>query len=125
LGFLFALPIDNSISLWYNKYMITKLITTGILLIGITFAINGVTVKADDLLASASSAANRANIYQFRTALDLYYIDHNNYPDVANANEMINILKSENYIIDNSPVKPESFNYQAVNNGQNYLLQLK
>lgn len=105
--------------------MITKLITTGILLIGITFAINGVTVKADDLLASASSAANKANIYQFRTALDLYYIDHNNYPDVANADEMINILKSENYIIDNSPVKPESFNYQSENNGQNYLLELK
>jgi len=104
--------------------MITKLITTGILLVGMTLTINGVTVKADDLIASATSAAGYANVSQFRTALDLYFIDHGNYPEVAGAFEMINVLKNENYIRENAPVNADQFIYQVKDNGQDYSLEI-
>jgi len=105
--------------------MVNKILTTGILLIGITLAINGVTVKADDLLASASSAVNDANFYQFRTALDLYYIDHGNYPNINGGSALIDVLKNENYIKENKPINSDSFNYQVKNDGQDYLLEIK
>jgi len=105
--------------------MVNKLLTTGILLIGMTLTIKGVAVKADDLLASASSATNQANMYQFRTALDLYYIDHNSYPNVSSGSAMINELKDGNYIRENSPLNSDSFKYQVKDNGQDYSLEIK
>lgn len=104
--------------------MITKLLTTGILLVGMTLTINGVAVKATDLVASASSAAGQANISQFRTALDLYYLDNGSYPDVSGGTAMINALETGNYIRENAPLNPDEFNYQATDNGQNYSLEL-
>ena len=105
--------------------MINKLISIPILLVGMTLTINGVVTKADDILSSASLAVNRVNINQFRTALELYYLDHNSYPDVVGGAAMFNALKRENYIEENAPIDPDEFNYQANNNGQDYLLELK
>ena len=105
--------------------MITRLISTGVLLVGITMTINGVAVKAEDLLASASSATNQANMYQFRTALDLYYLDHNSYPNVIGGDSLLSTLKDEKYIRENKPLDPESFDYQVKDNGQDYLLEIK
>ena len=104
--------------------MITKLLSIGILLAGPVLTIHGVTIKTTDLLASATSAAGQANISQFRTALDLYFIDHGNYPEVSGGAAMINTLESENYIRENAPLNTNEFNYQAENNGQNYSLEL-
>ena len=92
---------------------------------GAVFTINGVSVKADDLLANASSATNQANVTQFKAALDLYYVDHSSYPDVTSGAEMINVLKDENYISENAPVNPDIFDYQVKNDGQNYSLETK
>jgi len=105
--------------------MIYKLLSSSILFIGIILTVNGTAVKANDLLASASSAVIEANISQFRTALDLYYIDHGVYPEVSGGAAMIDALKSGNYIRENAPLKSDEFNYQIKDNGQNYLLELK
>ena len=104
--------------------MTGKIITTSILLIGTVLMINGVAVKAEDILASASSATDQANLYQFRTALDLYYVDHNSYPDVVGGAALLDALKNGNYIRENAPPNLNNFSYQADNNGQNYLLEL-
>jgi hypothetical protein len=105
--------------------MITKLLYASILLVGVTFTVNGAVVNANDMIADAFLAAGSANISQFRTALDLYYIDHGKYPEVYGGANMIDILKSENYIRENGPLNVDNFDYQVEDNGQDYLLELK
>ncbi|MCX6723220.1 MAG: type II secretion system protein GspG [Candidatus Staskawiczbacteria bacterium] len=63
-------------------------------------------------------------MYQFRTALDLYYLDHNNYPEVSNGSALLDVLKNENYIRENSPLNPDNFNYQVKDSGQDYSLKI-
>jgi len=105
--------------------MIAKLISTSILLAGVTLTVNGFAVNANDILAEANLAAGQANISQFRTALDLYYIDHGKYPEVYGGADMIDILEKEKYIRENGPLNADKFDYQAKNSGQDYLLELK
>jgi hypothetical protein len=105
--------------------MIAKLISTTILLVGVTLTVNGVAVNATDVLAEANLAAGQANISQFRTALDLYYIDHGQYPEVYGGADMIDILENEKYIRENGPLNADVFDYQAKDNGQDYLLEFK
>ena len=102
--------------------IITKLISATILIATMTFAINGIAVKGADLLAGASLAVGQTNIQQFRTALDLYYIDHNRYPDAESGSDMITILERENYIRENNPINKDQFDYQVKDDGQNYSL---
>jgi len=105
--------------------MIAKLISTTILLAGVTLTVNGFTVNATDILAEANLSAGQANISQFRTALDLYCIDHGQYPKVYGGADMIDILESEKYIRENGPLNADIFDYQVIDNGQDYLLELK
>ncbi len=51
--------------------------------LGSVMIINGVAVNSGDLVASAHSAVNSANVHQFATVLELYYSDHNQYPNVS------------------------------------------
>ena len=105
--------------------MIAKLLSMSILLVSATLTVNGVVVNATDVLAEANLAAGQANISQFRTALDLYYIDHGKYPEVYGGADMIDVLEKEKYIRENGPLSADIFNYQAKDNGQDYLLELK
>lgn len=105
--------------------MIGKLLYTSILLVGVTFTVNGIAVNANDMLADAFAAAGSANISQFRTALDLYYIDHGKYPEVYGGADMIDILEKEKYIRENGPLNADNFDYQIKDNGQDYLLEFK
>ncbi len=105
--------------------MMNKILYVSILLAGAVFAINGTAVKAKDILTTAGLTVNQANISQFRTALDLYYIDHGVYPEVSGGTAMVNALKDGNYIRENTQLNSDSFNYQVMNNGQDYSLELK
>lgn len=88
-------------------------------LIGGTIMVNGVLLKAEDIIASAESAANAANVHQIDTALELYYSDHNNYPQVADASAMIDELYDEGYIR-SKPLDSTVFEYSAKAGGQDY-----
>jgi len=82
------------------------------------------TLEVDDILANALNAANSTNVHQFATALELYYSDHNYYPLTQSGPEMISLLYSENYI-KSLPFDTSMFNYQPLENGQDYQLKLR
>ncbi len=105
--------------------MSTKLLSIFLLLVGTTLTVNGMVVKADDILASANLAVGQVNIHQFETALELYYLNHNSYPDVTGGAALIDELKREDYIRENRLVNVDDFNYQVKEDGQDYSLELK
>ena len=102
--------------------IITKLLSATVLIATMTLTINGITVKAGDLLASASMAVAQTNVQQFKTALTLYYVDHGRYPEAEGSADMITTLESENYITENAPIDKSKFDYKVSENGQDYTL---
>lgn len=93
-------------------------------LIGGTIMVNGVLLKADDIIASATSAANTANVHQFATVLELYYSDHNSYPQVTGGPAMIDELYDEGYLR-SKPLDSTVFEYSAKAGGQDYSLTVQ
>lgn len=91
------------------------------LLAGLTVEVGGAAVAANDLINDAKYAANRANVWQLNTALELYYMDNNTYPLDSDAEAMIARLLDEGYIR-NKPLDISVFTYTPINNGQNYVL---
>ena len=96
-------------------------------LIGSVIVINGPALRSEDIIASAQSAANGANIHQFATVLEVYYADHGEYPAVpagaAGGASMIDALYDAGYIR-NKPLNPEAFRYELKSNGD-YLLEVE
>lgn len=103
--------------------MNTMLSTTLALLIGTIITVNGIAVAADDLINEAKTVANKANIHQLATAIELYYSDHQTYPQVNGSEALIEKLTTEGYIM-NQPLDSSVFNYQISDDGQNYSLSL-
>mgnify|MGYP001576297940 CR=1 FL=1 len=93
-------------------------------LIGGTIMVNGVLLKADDIIASATSAANTANVHQFATVLELYYSDHNSYPQVTGGPAMIDELYDEGYLR-SKPLDSTVFEYSSKEGGQDYSLSVQ
>ncbi len=93
-------------------------------LIGGTIMVNGVMLKADDMIASAQSAANTANVHQFATALELYYSDHNAYPRVTGAPAMVDELYDKGYLR-SKPLDSTVFEYSTKAGGQDYSLTVQ
>lgn len=101
------------------------LITT---LIGSVVVINGPALHSEDIMRSAQSAVNGANIHQLATALEVYYSDHDTYPlvpagRIADGASMIDALYDAGYIR-NKPNNPGAFRYEPKSNGQDYLLSV-
>ena len=86
--------------------------------------VNGVLLKADDIIASATSAANTANVHQFATVLELYYSDHNSYPQVTGGPAMIDELYDEGYLR-SKPLDSTVFEYSSKEGGQDYSLTVQ
>ena len=93
------------------------------LLLGATIMIGGVAINADKILVDAKSVVNNANIHQLATVLEIYYSDHNQYPEAQNGEELVEKLSTEGYI-QNRPLNASIFNYEIKANGQNYSLSL-
>lgn len=105
--------------------MDTSLLQTIIsLLIGTIITVNGIAVHSEDIINSAKSAANGANRHQLATVVELYYSDHNSYPNVSGGEALIDTLEAGGYIR-NRPLDPKVFNYEPKQNGQEYSLTLK
>ncbi len=91
--------------------------------LGSTLIINGLNVRVDDILDSAKLAVNQTNVYQLDTALELYYSDHNAYPDVSTGTALVDLLESEGYIT-SRPLDPGVYEYTLTETG-GYKLVLK
>lgn len=92
-------------------------------LIGSVIVINGPMLLSEDIMKSAQSAANGANIHQLATALEVYYADHNAYPHASGGASMISALYDAGYIR-NKPNNPEAFSYELKSDGQDYKLSV-
>ena len=93
------------------------------LLVGTVFVVNGLTANTDKILSDAKNAVNQANVHQFATVLEIYYLDHNEYPDVRGGEALVELLSRDNYIM-NRPLDPSVFDYEPKNNAQDYTLRL-
>lgn len=98
-----------------------SMLVTGI--VGSVIMVNGVAFNASDILASATQAVNNANLQQVATVLELYYMDHDQYPDTMVGEELFDLFQSGGYI-KNRPIDPNVFQYEAVQAGQDYTLRL-
>lgn len=93
------------------------------LIIGTVITVNGVAIHADDILNQAKSAVNGANVHQLATVMEIYYSDHDSYPNVSGGEALIDILEQDGYI-QNRPLDPNVFKYEPKANGQDYTLAL-
>ncbi len=104
--------------------MSTSLLQTIIsLFIGTIITVNGIAVHSEDIINSAKSAANGANMHQLATVIELYYSDHNEYPNVSGGTALIDTLEQNGYIR-NRPLDAKAFQYEPENNAQDYTLTL-
>jgi len=104
--------------------MTALLQTTLATLIGSVLMINGIMVNTDDILNETKTAVNGANIHQIATVLEIYYMNHGEYPDVVGGGNLIDTFETEGYIL-NRPSDANAFNYESKDNAQNYKLELK
>ena len=93
------------------------------LIIGSVIVIGGVAVKGGDLVDRAEAVAAGANIHQLATVLELYHLDHDEYPDVRGGEALVDVLERERYI-KTRPREPGVFWYESKDNGQDYLLEI-
>lgn len=98
-----------------------SMLVTGI--IGSIIMVNGVAFNTTDILASANQAVNSANLRQIATVLELYYMDHDQYPNTMGGEELFNLFQSAGYV-KNRPIDPSVFQYEATQGGQDYKLAL-
>lgn len=98
-----------------------KLILATILptILGLTIMINGQFIKTDDIIASAWMAHHQVNTHEVRTALELYYLNNGNYPNVNTSSELFEILYDKEYI-SGIPPKPESYTYENIPEKDSY-----
>ena len=92
-------------------------------LIGSTVAIGSIAMSSQDIVKSATSATNSANMHQIATVLELYYSDHQRYPSANNGEELIDELVKQDYLR-TRPLDESVFHYSPKDNGQNYSLIL-
>lgn len=93
----------------------------GMALMTTTIVVSGITMNATDILASAKNTASTANIHQLSTALELYYMDHNAYPEATNGTQLVNTLFDEGYIR-SKPLDASVFQYKQKAGGSDYSL---
>ncbi len=94
------------------------------MIIGSTLLLSGVFPPTDQLIKSATTATNQANVHQLATVVELYYSDHDQYPNVKGGKALVDILELEGYL-KNRPINPNVFKYEPKDNGQDYILKLK
>lgn len=91
--------------------------------LGSVLVVNGVVINATDVINQAKASVNGANIHQLTTVMELYYLDHDEYPNVTGGEALINELESNGYI-KNRPLDANAFNYQPKDSAQDYSLAL-
>ena len=88
-------------------------------LIGATVIINGVSLRAEDIMEETKSVVDETNIHQIRTALEVYYINKGYYPLVSSSLDMVAELSSAGYL-KRVPNNLVVFSYNAIDQGEAY-----
>lgn len=102
----------------------TQLLSTIIsALLGSVLLVNGILLHTDDIISQTKTSVNGANVHQLATVIEIYYMDHDTYPNVSGGEALINTLESEGYLR-SRPLDPNVFKYELKNNGQDYSLTL-
>lgn len=94
------------------------------IVLGSVIVVNGAVINADDVLGEAKKAVNGANLHQIATVLEVYYLDHDQYPEVKGGEALIELFEDGGYIR-NRPLDPDVFSYESTKNGQDYSLILR
>lgn len=92
-------------------------------ILGSVMLVNGVLIHTDDIISEAKAVVNSANRHQLATVIELYYSDHDSYPNVTGGENLINLLESEGYI-QSRPLDPNVFEYEPIKSAQDYTLKL-
>src|SRR3989344_5835377 len=92
-------------------------------LAGVTVVVGGVSFLATDLIDSANGAVDSANFHQLATALEVYYANRQEYPQVSGGDALVDALFAGKYIR-NKPIDPAVFLYESENSGQEYSLKV-
>lgn len=92
-------------------------------LIGTTIIVNGVTLNAQDVLSETKKSVSGVNLHQIKTALELYYFDHNIYPPADSGEALFCLLREQGYI-EGMAFDETIFNYDRGLDGQDYHLSV-
>jgi len=93
-------------------------------LIGSVVMVNGALLNSEDVINTAKNTVNQANVHQIATVLELYYLNHDQYPTVEGGEALIDLFKEEK-LIRNRPLDASVFHYTTIANGQDYELSVK
>lgn len=86
-----------------------------------TVMVGGVALNTDDITIEGNDAQKVANVRQLATALEMYYFDHQTYPQGDFAT-MLSELSSGSYLA-SLPTGAEDYTYQDLNGGGSYVLR--
>ena len=93
-------------------------------LIGSIIVVNTTMMHTEDIIKTAKHTVNMADVHQFATALELYYSDHQVYPQDVDGPAMIDELYADGYIL-SKPLDSTVFYYSAKDAGQDYSLRVQ
>jgi len=111
-----------------NKQRGASIIGLMAILATASIMIGGVSVKVSDIMAEAHDVQKMANLRQIVTALEIYHLDYQKYPQVSGNdsqsrwNRLISEFENGNYL-GSLPTKPENYDYKDLDGGQNYILR--
>jgi len=80
-------------------------------------------INFQKILTDTQQTVYGVNLHQLETALELYYLDHGNYPLVSSGEQLFRLLLKEGYLtgeIEDVGV----FEYQVLAQGEDYLLEI-
>lgn len=83
--------------------------------------VNGIFLNADDVINEAQRVTNETNVHQLATILELYYLDHDTYPDVSGGEALIESLYRNGYLL-SKPRDAKIFTYEP--RGDTYYLAI-
>jgi len=110
----------------FNKQKGISITELMVVLTTASVVIGGVSVKVPDLLDMAKDTQRIENIREISLALELYYLTHQTYPQVAgdSQNERFNELISQlrDYLT-RLPTERENYDYQNLNS-EHYVLKV-
>lgn len=102
------------------KYLLGAILIS---LAGSVVVVGGNDLDVASIFDTTKEVASEANLHQVRTALEIYYLEEGHYPKTNSGENLIELLYNNDYISD-KPAPFTSFDYKAVNSGQDYTLEL-
>lgn len=112
-----------------NKQKGTSIVELMVILATASIMVGGISVKVSDIMAEAQDVQRMANLRQIVTALEIYYLDYQKYPQVSGSdsqsrwNKLISEFEDGNYL-GSFPTQPENYDYKDSDGGQNYILKV-